>query len=81
MNDTNDISDTISLLKLYKFYFVKKKAQNGLNETGCLSMLILRCDIVKILESLLTRPLDYLFIMGCHRVQGDWYLVVFVTSK
>ena len=25
MNDTNDISDTISLLKLYKFYFVKKK--------------------------------------------------------
>ena len=44
-------------------------------------MLILRCDIVKILESLLPRPLDYLFIMGCHRVQGDWYLVVFVTSK
>ena len=44
-------------------------------------MLILRCNIVKILESLLTRPLDYLFIMGCHRVQGDWYLVVFVTSK
>ena len=26
MNDTNDISDTISLLKLYKFYFVKKKS-------------------------------------------------------
>ena len=36
MNDTNDISDTISLLKLYKFYFVKKKAQNGLRLDACL---------------------------------------------
>lgn len=44
-------------------------------------MLILRCDIVKILESLKTRPPDYLFIIDCHCALGDWYLVVFVTSR
>ena len=63
------ISPTLfSLLKLTKFSFVKIV----LSEIGCLRMLIPRCDIVKILESLQTRPLDYLFLVIVRWETGMW---------